>query len=67
MSGSEFDAPVEQKSSVKISCTAKGEATPEVKIYADTDEAEMDRIRRIAVRIYNETMEAVRVVAGSQS
>lgn len=67
MSISEFDAPVEQKSSIKISTTAKGDAVPEVKVYADTDEAEMERIRAIAVRIYQETLQAVRVAVGSQS
>jgi hypothetical protein len=50
----------EQKSSVKISMTAKGEATVEVKVYDGADPAELDRIRGIAVSAYNATKAAVR-------
>lgn len=50
----------EQKSSVKISMTAKGDATVEVKVYDGADQAELDRIRAIAVSAYNATKQAVR-------
>lgn len=65
MSASEFsDAGViEQKSSVKITCNAKGEAQPEIKVYADTAADELERIRGLAVAAYLATQREVRVVA----
>jgi hypothetical protein len=38
----------EPKSSVKISTTAKGDATVEVQVYAGTEEPELDETRRLA-------------------
>lgn len=64
MSSGEYQTET-AKSSVKIAMTAKGEATVEVKAYDGVDEAEMDRIRQLAVRIYNETARDVRVNADS--
>lgn len=55
------DQPLEQKSSVKITCNAKGEAQPEIKVYEGTDAAELERIRNLAVQTYNETQRDVRV------
>jgi hypothetical protein len=57
----------EQRSSVKIGMTAKGEAVPEVKVYAGTDEAEMERIRQLAIATYNATAREVRVREGDPS
>lgn len=42
----------ESKSSVAISRTAKGDAQPSVKVYEDTTEEELDRIRGLAVSAY---------------
>lgn len=50
----------EAKSSIKISCNAKGEAQPEVKIVEGADAAEIERIRVLAVNTYNATARAVR-------
>jgi hypothetical protein len=50
----------EPKSSVKISTTAKGDATVEVKVYAGTEEPELDETRRLAIKIYNDTVREVR-------
>jgi gamma-glutamylcyclotransferase (GGCT)/AIG2-like uncharacterized protein YtfP len=54
----------EQRSSVAVSMTAKGEATVTVKVY-DTDDLEglpgrLDTLRAEAVRTYSETVKAVR-------
>lgn len=64
MSGAEFQQ--EAKSSVKISMTAKGDATVEVKVYDGSAADEIERIRQLAVKTYNDTARAVRV-AGGQS
>jgi hypothetical protein len=50
----------EAKSSVKISMTAKGDATVEVKSYVGTTDEDLDKAREQAVRVYNETVRAVR-------
>lgn len=50
----------EQKSSVKISMTAKGDATVEVKVYDGAEQTELDRIRGLAVSTYNQAKAAVR-------
>lgn len=55
------DQPLEQKSSVKISCNAKGEAQPEIKVYEGTNAVELERIRQLAVQTYNQTARDVRV------
>ena len=47
----EHAAP-EQRSSVEIARNAKGDAQPRVKVYAGEDEAEMARLRDLAVRTY---------------
>lgn len=65
MSSGEYQ--VEAKSSVKISCNAKGEAQPEIKIVEGADAQEIERIRQIAVLTYNETAKAVRVQTGGAS
>lgn len=49
----------EQRSSVKISTTAKGEAQVEVKAYTH-DLATLDAAREKAVEVYNATRQAVR-------
>lgn len=49
----------EQRSSVKISTTAKGDAQVEVKVYDGAELTELDRIRAIAVSTYNATRTAV--------
>lgn len=63
MSTPEYQQP-EQKSSVKISCTAKGEATPEIKVIEGTTLEELERIRQLAVGAYLATQREVR---GAQS
>jgi hypothetical protein len=57
------EQPFEQRSFVKISMTAKGEATVEVKAFVGEDEAELETARALAVRVYNETAREVRVAA----
>lgn len=52
----------EQRSSVKIATTAKGEATVEVKAYTH-DLDGLDAAKEKAVGIYLATMSAVRVAA----
>jgi hypothetical protein len=42
----------EQRSSVKIATTAKGDPTVEVKVYEGTSEDELERIRQLAVHNY---------------
>lgn len=59
MSTTEYTA-TEQKSSVKISQTAKGDATVEVKVYDGVDEDELGRLRRLAVDTYAATVALVR-------
>jgi hypothetical protein len=49
----------EQRSSVKIATTAKGDATVEVKAYTH-DLDRLDDAREKAVAVYKETVEAVR-------
>jgi len=51
---------LEQRSSVKIATTAKGEATVEVKVYDGTTAAEIERIRRLAVGNYIDAVRDVR-------
>lgn len=48
------------KSSVRITCNAKGEAQPEIKVYEDTDAEELERIRQLAVGAYLATQREVR-------
>lgn len=50
----------EQKSSIEITQNAKGESQVRVKVYDGADQAELDRIRGIAVAAYNATRAAVR-------
>lgn len=50
----------EQKSSVKIATTAKGDATVEIKVYDGTDGAALEQIRTMAVHAYQQTLAAVR-------
>jgi hypothetical protein len=57
------EIPFEQRSSVAIKMTAKGEATVDVKVYAGQDGAELEQARQLAVKVYNETAAAVRVAA----
>jgi hypothetical protein len=51
------------KSSVKITCNAKGDAQPEIKVYEDTTAEELERIRSLAVSAYLETQREVRSAA----
>jgi hypothetical protein len=60
MSTPEHSEQVEQRSSVKISTTAKGDAVPEVKVYEGTTREQMDTIRAVAIATYNATLAAVR-------
>lgn len=56
MSAAEQDTPqVEQRSSVKISTTAKGDAIVEVKAYTN-DLAVLDEARVAAVNAYKQTI-----------
>ena len=50
----------EAKSSVAVSQNAKGEAQVTVKVYAGTQEAELDATRRLAIKVYNDTVREVR-------
>ena len=51
------DQPVvEQRSRVKVSRTAKGDAQIEVSVVAGAEEAELLRIRTIALREYQESI-----------
>ena len=50
----------EAKSSVKISTTAKGDPVVEVKVYSGTEEPDLDETRRLAIKVYNETVAQVR-------
>lgn len=64
MSTTEHDGgQQEQRSSVKISMTAKGDATVEVKVYESTVADELERIRNLAVAAYLNTVGAVRQAA----
>jgi len=58
MSSYEEGHPLEQRSSVKISTTAKGDATVEVKAYTH-DLAMLDEAREKAVAVYRAAREAV--------
>lgn len=49
------------KSSVKITCNAKLEAQPEIKVYEDTTAEELERIRRLAVDAYILTQRDLRI------
>lgn len=63
MSASEYgngDQAVEQRSSVKIATTAKGDATVEVKVYDGATQEALDALREIAVKTYQQTTQAVR-------
>lgn len=57
----------EARSSVAVSMTAKGDATVTVKIYEGSDATELERIRQLAVELYNATARDVRVQTGSPS
>lgn len=50
----------EQRSSVKVTLNAKGEAQVEVKVYAGEDEAELERARTLAVDAFRRTVADVR-------
>jgi hypothetical protein len=54
------DQAVEQRSSVKIATTAKGDATVEVKVYDGATQDGLDALREIAVSTYRQTTQAVR-------
>ena len=58
MSSSEFAQ--EARSSVKISTTAKGEATVEVKVYVGEDDETLNTARTQAIREYLATIREVR-------
>ena len=58
--GSQLLSTETAKSSVAITCNAKGEAQPTVKVYEDTDADELERIRRLAVGAYLATQAEVR-------
>lgn len=58
MSGGEFVQ--EARSSVKISMTAKGDATVEAKVYVGTTEDELEQARQLAIQAYNSTVREVR-------
>ena len=60
MSAPENIATETSRSSVKISCNAKGEAQPEIKVYEDTTAEELERIRQLAVSAYLATQRDVR-------
>ena len=49
------------KSSVKITCKAKQEAQPEIKVYEETTAEELERIRRLAVEAYILTQRDLRI------
>lgn len=51
--------PLEQRSSVKIAMTAKGEPTVEVKVYEGSTQEELDKIRGIAVSTYRSASQEV--------
>lgn len=48
------------KSSVRITCNAKQEAQPDIKVYEDTTAEELERIRQLAVSAYLATQRDVR-------
>lgn len=48
------------KSSVRITCNAKQEAQPDIKVYEDTTAEELERIRLLAVTAYLDTQRDVR-------
>jgi hypothetical protein len=50
----------ESKSSIAIAMNAKGEAQPTIKIYEGTDEAEVERIRLLAVATWDRVVAEVR-------
>lgn len=53
------DVVIEQRSSVKISTTAKGDPQVEVKVVDGTPEAEILRLEQVAVNTYKRVREAV--------
>lgn len=55
----ETSAAVEQRSSVKVTLNAKGEAQVEVKVYAGEDETELERARSLAVDVFRRTVSEV--------
>lgn len=59
--GSEPGVQPEQKSSIAIKTTAKGEPVAEVKAYEGVTEDEMERLRKIAVAQYQALLEELRV------
>lgn len=64
MSDHAFEAPpVEQRSSVKVSSNAKGEAQVEVKAVDGVAETELQRLRELAVGNYLAAMRHVRPAA----
>jgi predicted solute-binding protein len=56
----EHEHAVEQRSSVKVAMTAKGEATVEVKVYVNEDNLALEAARKLAIRTYLETAREVR-------
>lgn len=50
----------EARSSVKLSTTAKGDATVEVKVYVGEEDAVVEAARQLAIRAYNQTVREVR-------
>jgi hypothetical protein len=59
MSTPERHGELEQRSSVKISTTAKGDPQVEVKIYDGTSEPDVTKIRELAVDAYKAARQAV--------
>lgn len=59
MSSPEHDGQAEQRSSVKIAMTAKGEPTVEVKVYDGATQDDLDALRAIAVNTYKKASEEV--------
>lgn len=50
---------LEQRSSVQIETTAKGDAKVRVKVYVGEDVAAVDAAKQLALRVYNETIAAL--------
>lgn len=57
------EQPFESRSSVAVTMNAKGEAQVAVKVYSGQDADELEQARSLAVKVYNETAQAVRVAA----
>jgi hypothetical protein len=51
---SDYEPQFEQRSSVEISRTAKGDATWKVKVYADATQAQVEAARKLALDQYRD-------------